>query len=100
MTSSNNIGFNHLFDVRYKELRLIPSKSSVEEMYILGLMIYDCKTILECGYDAPRKRAKDCEEKWLNKKNKTFNVVIVKSFNYFYNENVYLITHVGCFGRK
>ena len=42
----------------------------------------------------------DCEEKWLNVGKKTYNVVVVKSFNNFYNEEVYLITHVGRFSRK
>ncbi len=100
MTSPNNIGFNHPFDVRYKGLRLIPSKSAIDEMFRLGLMIHDCKMILENGYDAPRRRAEGCEEKWFSKKNKIINVVVVRTFNYFYNEEVYLITHVGCFGRK
>ncbi|MEK6857799.1 MAG: hypothetical protein AABX39_04400 [Nanoarchaeota archaeon] len=100
MTTPNNNGYEHPFDIRYKGLKLIPSKSAMSEMNYLGLMLYDCKIMLEEGYAAPRKRAEDCEEKWFNKRNKTFNIVIVKSFNYFYNEEVYLITHVGCFGIK
>lgn len=100
MTSSNDNGYKHLFDVRYRGLKLVPSKSAMKEMTQLGLMLYDCKIMLEEGYDAPRKRAEDCEEKWLDKRNKTFNIVVVKSFNYFYDEEVYLITHLGCFGKK
>lgn len=100
MTTPNDNGYEHPFDVRYKGLKLVVSKSAIEELTYHGLMIYDCKYMLENGYDAPRKRAKDCEEKWFDNKNKTFNVVIVKLFNYFYNEYVYLITHVGCFGKK
>ena len=88
-----------MFSLRYQKLRLIPSKTAAEEMLKYGLMIGDCKHILEDGYDAPRKRAKETEEKWLDKGNKTYNVVVVKSFNFMYNEDVWLITHVGKFTR-
>ena len=62
-------------------------------------MIEDCKEILEKGY-SPRKRKKDTIEKWMDYGNKTYNVVIVKSFNYMNNEEVYLITHFGMFTKK
>ena len=89
-----------MFDVKYNGLRLIPSKAAMREMMKFGFMIRDCKHMLEIGYNAPRNRSKDCEEKWFDKGNKTFNVVIVKSFNFCYNEDVYLITHVGEFTKK
>ena len=88
-----------MFNMRYKSLLLIPSKSAMREMMQLGLTLADCKEMLEKGYDAPRTRAQDTEEKWFDKRNKTYNVVIVKSFNYMFNEEVYLITHVGEFTR-
>ena len=62
-------------------------------------MIEDCKDILEDGY-APRKRSKDTIEKWLDCGNKTYNVVIVKSYNFMYKEDVYLIKHIGRFSIK
>lgn len=86
-----------MFNVRYKGLRLIPSKSASDELLKHGLMLQDCKEILESGYDAPRKRARDTEEKWLDRGTKTYNVVIVKSFNSMYNEDVWLIIHLGRF---
>ncbi len=86
-----------MFNIRYKGLRLIPSKSASEELFKHGLMLCFCKEILENGYDAPRKRAKDTEERWLNRGSKTYNVVVVRSFNYLYNEEVWLIIHVGRF---
>lgn len=55
-----------MFGIRYKGLRLIPSKLASEELFKYGLMLCNCKKILESGYDAPRKRAKDTEERWLN----------------------------------
>ncbi len=88
-----------MFGARYKYLALIPSRAAMKEMMQLGFAISDCKEILENGYDAPRKRAKDTEEKWLDRGAKTYNVVIVKSVNYAFNEEVYLITHVGEFTR-
>ena len=99
-TYSKDILSEHSLDVRYEGLRLIPSKSAADEMTKFSFAAVDCKEILERGYPAPRKRAKDTEEKWLDKKNKTYNVVVVKSFNYFYNEEVYLITHVGRFSKR
>lgn len=88
-----------MFDVRYQGLRLIPSKTAGRELLKYGFMIEDCKEILEKGY-SPRKRKKDTIEKWIDYSNKTYNVVVVKSFNYFYNEEVYLITHFGEFTKK
>lgn len=32
--------------------------------------------------------------------NETYNVVVVKSYNYFHKEEVYLIKHVGKFTKK
>ena len=89
-----------MFDIRYNGLRLVPSKSAMREMMKLGLALADCKEILEIGNDAPRKRSIGTEEKWLSKGHKTYSVVVVRSFNHFYSEEVQLITHVGKFGRK
>jgi hypothetical protein len=88
-----------MFDVRYEGLRLIPSRSAARELAKYGFMIADCKEILEKGY-SPRKREKNTTEKWMDYGNKTYNVVIVKSFNYMYNEDVYLIIHFGKFTKK
>ena len=89
-----------MFDIRYNGLRLVPSKSAMREMIKLGLDLIDCKEILENGNPAPRKRSIGTEEKWLSKGVKTYNVVVVRSFNCFHNEEVQLITHIGKFGRK
>ena len=88
-----------MFNIRYRDLRLIPSKSAGRELLKYGLMIEDCKEILEKGYE-PRKREKDTIERWLDKGKKTYNVVVVKSYNYLYKEEVYLIKHVGKFTKK
>ncbi len=62
-------------------------------------MIEDCKEILENDYE-PRKRRKDTVERWVDFGNKTYNVVVVKSYNFLYEEGVYLIKHVGKFTKK
>lgn len=89
-----------MFDLRYRGLRLIPSKTAMRELIKYGATLEDCKDILEQGYPAPRKRAKGTIEQWLDRGNKTSNTVVVKSYNYFYGEDVYLITHFGCFRRR
>lgn len=86
-----------MFDICYQDLKLIPSKSAMREMIKLALTLDDCKNILENGKTAPRKRSFEKEEKWLKKGKKTYNIVIVRTTNYFYNEEVYLITHIGRF---
>ena len=88
-----------MFNIRFEGLRLITSKSAAEELVKYGLIIEDCKEILENGYE-PRKRDKNTVEKWMDFKNKTYNVVVVKSYNFLYGEEVYLIKHVGKFTKK
>ena len=85
---------------RYEGLRLIPSKSAMRELMKYGSTLENCKDILEEGYPVPRRRAKGTIEQWLDRGDKTYNVVVVNSYNYFYGENVYLVTHFGCFSRR
>jgi len=89
-----------MYDIRYRGLRLIPTKAAAYELSKLKLRINDCKGILEKGYSPTRRRAKNTEEKWFDKGKKIYNVVIVRSFNYLYNEEVWLIKHVGEFTKK
>lgn len=86
-------------DTKYEGLLLIPSRQAAYEMSQLSLSIEDCLKILDDGY-SPRKRAKDVIEKWLDEGKKTYNVVIVKSFNFMLNEGVWLIKHVGRFSKR
>lgn len=88
-----------MFDVRYKGLRIIPSRSAGRELVKCGLMIADCREILEDGHE-PRKRSKGTIEKWMDFGDKTYNVVVVKSHNFLYREDVYLIIHMGKFTKK
>ena len=99
MTYSNDIRFEDMFYVRYEGLRLIPSKSARKELIKYGLLLINCKMILIEGY-SPRKRKKGTIEKWLDKGDKTYNIVVVRLYNHFFKEDVYLITHIGKFSRK
>lgn len=85
--------------VAYEGLLLIPSRTAVHEMHHLGLSLEECKYILECGYET-RKRAQNVIERWSDKGKKTYNVVVVRSFNFMLNEEVWLIKHVGRFTKK
>ncbi|MBI2672012.1 hypothetical protein HYX16_03710 [Candidatus Woesearchaeota archaeon] len=85
--------------IRYNNLRLIPSKTAAREMLKHGFMTEDCKTTLENSYKS-RKRQEDTTEKWMDLRSKTYNIIVVKSFNHFYGENVYLIKHFGMFTKK
>lgn len=98
-TYFNNISFESKLYLRYRGLHLIPSKSAVRELMEYGLTLGNCKTILEKGYAAPRKRSKMTEEIRLNAGKNTYNIVIAKSFSHFYKEEVWLVVHVGRFTR-
>jgi len=98
-TYYDNVCCQNMSDSRYHGLRLIPSKTASLELLRNGCAIEDCKEILINGY-SPRKRGKGTIERWMDKGSKTFNVVIVKSFNFMYDEYVYLITHFGRFTKR
>ena len=100
MERYNNICKEHMFFVKYNGLKLVPSPTAMREMMKHSLVIEDCKTILEEGYISPRKRKENIIEKWFDKRNKTYNVVIAKTYNNLYKEEIYLIIHVGRFTRR
>ena len=94
-----DIRFEHTFVVRYRGLRLIPSRTAARELLAHGLSAHDCRDVLEEGY-APRKRRSGTIERWLDVGEKTYNVVVVRVYNHAYREEIWLITHTGIFGRK
>ncbi|MDD9953957.1 MAG: hypothetical protein OXR66_06490 [Candidatus Woesearchaeota archaeon] len=99
-TYSSNIRSLHIPRILYRGARLHLSKAAEQEMHHIGLEPIDCKQILETGYPSPRKRGKHKEEKWFDKGRKTFNVVVVRSFNHLIQEEVFVVTHVGVFTKK
>lgn len=86
--------------LRYLGLKLIPTKSAKDELFKYRLTLQNCKAILESGYNTQRKRSTNTIEKWYNKGKKTYNIVILKDTNYFLNEDVWLIIHIGRFTRR
>lgn len=98
-TYSNNIRFKDLLDFRFEGLKIIPSRTASREMSELKLDIDDCIYILEEGYSVT-KRGKGIVERCLDVGNKTYKVVVAKSYNYILKEEVYLITHVGKTSKK
>ena len=97
----NNIFSKHksITYVRYGGLVLYPSNSVRNELLHYGLMLEDCKKILEEGYEK-RKRKKGIIERWWDCGKKTYNVVIVKAYSFQFEEEIYLIKHLGRFTRK
>ena len=100
MTYVDDKALYDLFVIWYKGLRVISSRSASREMAENDILLHECKKILEYGYPAPRKRSAFREEVWFDAGDKTYNIVIVRDFNFDLNEEVYVITHVGVFGRK
>lgn len=99
MAYSNNICWRDMFKVTYLGLRLIPTRAAQDELVKYELRIENCKEVLEQGYEA-RKRSKNTIEKWLDCGDKTYNVVVVKDYNNFFKEEVYVIIHIGKFTRR
>tara|TARA_Y100000310_G_scaffold345434_1_gene464986 strand:+ start:5524 stop:5838 length:315 start_codon:yes stop_codon:yes gene_type:complete len=97
----NNILHKHKSKtyVTYKGLILYATNSARNELLHYGFMLEDCKKILEKGYEV-RKRSKGTEEKWLDCGNKTYNIVIVKAYSAQFEEEIYLIKHIGRFTKR
>ena len=84
------------FGVKWKNKFLRPSKHAYFEMANLGLDLYDIQSILELGYNCNKqKRSKDTIEKCFKKGKKEFKVVIIKSYSFDIDDDVWLIKHVG-----
>ncbi len=85
----------------YQKLPLIPSRSAMTEMYNEGFDLFDVLKILKQGYDCSRsKRAENVIEKCVDKRNKIMRTVVVKSYNYSMDCEVWLITHFGITTKK
>lgn len=89
-----------MFDARYKELRIAPSLAATRELTKEGKDLYFVLKVLEEGYDSRRKRAKDTIEKWFDKGNKTFEVVIAKDYDEIAKEEVWVLIHLGKFTKR
>jgi hypothetical protein len=99
LTYAKNIRNIDIPSVRFKGLRLVPSRTASRELTKLGFDLDDCQSVLEEGYEG-RIRSENTFERWLDSDGKTFNIVVVKSHNFIYKEDVYLITHAGKFTRR
>jgi hypothetical protein len=85
----------------YLELPLVPSRSAMQELYNNNMDLHDVKEVLESGYDCSKgKRAKGTIEKCLDSKKKTIKVVIVRSFNYNMDTDIWIIAHVGITSKR
>ena len=89
-----------MFGEKYKGLRISVSNPAMIELMKEEKTVYDVVEILDEGYNAPRKRKEGKIEKWLDKGNKTFNVVIAKDYDEILKENCWVLIHFGKFTRK
>lgn len=86
-----------MFDVRFQGLRIAPSYAAMRELMKLGMSLEDVKEVLEEGVPAPRKRSQGTIEQWLRVGRKTYNAVVVRSYNDTLKEEVWLLVHFGRF---
>src|SRR3989344_3969463 len=84
----------------YNGLRIVVSDSAMRKLMKEEKTLYDVVEILEKGYDAPRKRKQGISEKWLDKRNKTFNAVVARDYNEIMKEDCWILIHFGKFSRR
>ena len=89
-----------MFTEKYKGLRIAITDSAMRELMKEEKTLYDVVIILQEGYDAPRKRKEGTIEKWLDKGNKIFNVVIAKDYDETMKEDCWVLIHFGKFTRR
>lgn len=80
----------------FRDLPLVPTRSAMTELYNDSLDLYAVLDVLELGYDCSKgRRSKGILERCLDKGKKTIRVVVVESWNYSLDSEVWVITHVG-----
>lgn len=89
-----------MFGERYRGLRIAVSDAAMRELIKHEKTLLDVVKILGQGYDAPRKRKAGTIEKWLDRGNKTFNVVLVKDYDEIMKEDCWVLVHCGKFTRR
>jgi len=83
----------------YKGLRIIISRTAMQELIKHNSTTQEIIEILEKGY-APRKRSKEKIEKWLDKGNKTYNAVIAKNYDEINKKECWVLIHFGKFTKR
>ena len=89
-----------MFGVRYRGLLIVVTDAAMRELVQQEKSLDDVLVILEQGYDAPRKRKDGVIERWLDKGDKTFNVVVARNYNEIMKEPCWVLIHVGKFTRR
>ena len=85
---------------KFQGLRIVITDTAMRELIKYGKTLYDVVSILEHGYDAPRKRKLGFIEKWRDKGNRTCNVVVKRDYNYMLKEDCWILIHFGRFTRR
>ena len=89
-----------MFTDRYKGFRIAITDSAMRDLMKEEKTLHDVVKVLEEGYNAPRKRKEGTIEKWLDKGNKTFNIVIAKDYDEIMKEECWILIHFGKFTRR
>lgn len=85
----------------WRGLQLKNTKASYNELEELGMDLLDVADLLENGYDCPiSRRQEGTFEKCINWYDKTIKVVVIKEFDDNLNIWVWVVIHVGLFGRR
>lgn len=100
MTYSNDILPRNIPIPRYDGLQIVVSRSEMRELFRHGLSLTDVVEVLENGNNAPRKRKHNTVEKWLVKRGKVINAIVVKDYNEQMKEECWVLIHIGTFTPK
>jgi len=83
------------YGVKWNGRYLRPSKHAIREMIQLGMDLYDVVDILDNKDAEDHPRGKDTIEKILKVGKTIYNVVVMESYAYDIDEDIWLILHVG-----
>ncbi|MEK6923733.1 MAG: hypothetical protein AABW54_00660 [Candidatus Micrarchaeota archaeon] len=84
-----------LFEVRFRGLLIVPSLSAYRELEELALDLNDVKDVLENGRETSSPRKPSVVEKIVRRDGKALRAVVVRDFNGFLSQDVFVVTHVS-----
>ena len=84
------------FGVKWRARYLRPTTHAYHEKVGLGFDLYEVLSVLESGYPCSKgRRAEGTIEMCVKKGKKEYRVVVVESYSYDIDEEVWVIKHVG-----
>ena len=84
----------------YKGAPIIPSRHAGNELMNLGLDLWFVENVLKEGYDCPSRKRKPGEiERCIKKGKAIYKVIAARSYSHGLKKKVWVVVHVGKFGR-